>query len=310
MKKIFNKIFIILWLISIFFLNFSVSEAAKNDNLLDSLVDKESRGIQAGDSLEWLTQFIMTFWWWLQTLIYIVATIYFLIISIKLIFAEDSESELWNFKKWFIWISLWIIFTKIASIFINNLIINSESKPDLFKNWGFEWIKSIAYNLLENIITPFTNFLETWAAFIFILIAIYAFFKMITSNWDEEALKTGRNTVLYSVLWFILIKISAALVNAFYSSCGFISKIWKLCVEEELWIDKAPSLIINIINWMNSFIWIWVVLMIIYSWFKIIFSSWDEEKLNQWKKTFIYIVIWIFILIANYLILNFFIRIP
>jgi flagellar basal body-associated protein FliL len=46
--------------------------------------------------------------------------------------------------------------------------------------------------------------------------------------------------------------------------------------------------------------------MIIYTWAQIIFSNWEDEKIKTAKKSILYIIIWIVILIMNYFILTFF----
>jgi hypothetical protein len=56
---------------------------------------------------------------------------------------------------------------------------------------------------------------------------------------------------------------------------------------------------------MNGFIWLIVVILIIYAWFMVLTSVWDEEKLKKAKSIIMYIAIWLFILVANYLILTF-----
>jgi hypothetical protein len=50
-----------------------------------------------------------------------------------------------------------------------------------------------------------------------------------------------------------------------------------------------------------------VVLMILYAWFLVLTSWWDEEKYKKAKKIILYSWIWILILFASYLILTFFI---
>jgi multisubunit Na+/H+ antiporter MnhB subunit len=68
------------------------------------------------------------------------------------------------------------------------------------------------------------------------------------------------------------------------------------------------QLIIRVINWMNGFVAIIVLLMIIYAWAQILLSAWDEEKIKKWKQALIYIAIGLFVLAINFLILTFFLR--
>jgi hypothetical protein len=40
----------------------------------------------------------------------------------------------------------------------------------------------------------------TGASFIFIAVAIYAFYKIVTANGDEDAISKGKMTIFYGIL--------------------------------------------------------------------------------------------------------------
>jgi hypothetical protein len=46
--------------------------------------------------------------------------------------------------------------------------------------------------------------------------------------------------------------------------------------------------------------------LIVYTWAKILLSAWNEDTLKSSKSTLLYIAIWVWLLIMNYLILTFF----
>ncbi|MCH8518546.1 hypothetical protein LAT59_02185, partial [Candidatus Gracilibacteria bacterium] len=73
-------------------------------------------------------------------------------------------------------------------------------------------------------------------------------------------------------------------------------------------LSSGVQIIISIINWLKAFVAIVVVLMILYAGAQILLSAGDEEKLKKSKNSLVYIAIGIFILIANFLILTFFLR--
>ena len=227
----------------------------------------------------------------LKSIFFVIAWLYFLIITIKLIFAENTEEEIWKFKKWIIWISLWIMIMQIAYSFVSILYDND-----------------IEYNLAEKfvdwIISPLTTLLQTGAAFFFIAVAIFSFFRMVTANWDEEKIKSWKMSVFYSIVWFVIIKIASNIVDTIYwiYSCSATDT----CVRQEN-LSWAISVLAKVLNWANSFIWLIVVILIIYTGFQVIFSIWDEEVLKKAKKTILYIILWLILLFANYLILTFFI---
>ncbi len=237
-----------------------------------------------------------------KTIFYIIAWIYFLILVVRLIFSENTEEESWNFKKWIVWITMWIIVMQLSFYFINTLYARDI--------W---WV--LANNLTKNLINPLIKILETAASFFFILIAIYAFYSIITANWEEEKVKKWKMSIFYWLIWFIVIKLAKEIVNATYwkidcneNTILWIFQIsWNNCVtsSQVSWISE---IIIKVINWMNWFVGIIVILMIIYAWVQVLFSSGDEEKLWSAKKSIIYITIWIAILLLNYFILSFLIK--
>jgi Na+/proline symporter len=144
--------------------------------------------------------------------------------------------------------------------------------------------------------------------------AIIAFYQLITSNGNEETAKKWKMTIFYAIIWFVLIKVAKLIVEWVYWTLNCNNKLWGIlssntvnCVDkaEVTWFAKT---ILEIINWMNWFVWLVVVIMIIYAGVQVLTSAWDEEKMKKAKKSIIYIAIWLFILMANYLILTFFIK--
>ncbi|PZM81811.1 hypothetical protein DLH72_05095 [Candidatus Gracilibacteria bacterium] len=300
MKKILTKIFIA---IGLFLAFFSYSFAAKNQ-YLDAIKD-DKRDISPGANAYEFTLNIANS---LISIFFIIAIIYFFIIVIKLILSENSEEEAGNFKKGFIWISVGLIVMQLAKVFVNSMY--NTQKVELTR--GTDGLVKFAGDLLNNIIKPLTELLETGAAFLFVLIAIFAFYKLITSNGDDSSAKSGKMMIFYAIIGFIIIKVSATLIKAVYGECktGALGSIIRSgSCNHTANISGVGAIITNIINWLNSFIGIGVIIMVIYVGMQIIFSKGDEEKLTNGKKSIIYIVIGVGILIMNYLILTFFLNI-
>lgn len=229
----------------------------------------------------------------LKNLFFIIASIYFLILVIKLLFSSKTDEAVTNFKKWIIWISIWIIITQISYYFINVLFD---------KNINL----TLAKDFISVIINPLINLLKTAAGFFFIAIMIYSFYRIVTANWDEEKAKSWKMSVLYAAIWFIVIRIATALVNSIYWTISTHWYTWSTSVvSTNIW--WFTDIVVTVINWMNGFIWIIVVLMIIYAGFLTLTSVWDEEKIKKSKSIIIYIIIWLLVLVTNYLILTFFI---
>ena len=245
---------------------------------------------------EWLYNSIVRVARDLKNIVFIVSTLFFFVIIAKLVFTENTEEESEKFKKWIIWISLWIVVMQTAYAFATVLF-----------DW---WVDSDLWkNFVIKIIYPFVDLLLLATSFFFIAMMIYAFFKMVTANWSEDKVKSWRSTIIYAVVWFIVVTFAKKIVEATYwaISCSkWLVIPWGSCsVNADLsgWVE----IIVDVINWANTFVAILVIIMIIYSWMNILLSWWDEEKLKKWKHSLIYIAIWILILVINYLILTFFI---
>jgi hypothetical protein len=138
---------------------------------------------------------------------------------------------------------------------------------------------------------------------------------MVTANGDDGKVKEGRMSILYALIWFIVVKLSKEIVYATY---------WQIdCNERTIWwiiqvsgsncitdsnLSWVVAIIAKIINWINSFVWIVIIIMILYAGVQVLLSNWDEEKLKNAKNTIIYVAIWVAILALNYFIMSFFIK--
>jgi hypothetical protein len=275
------------------------SNAAANDKLQD--FNGNNQFIQATTGWEKaLYNTLIRFARDLKNLFYAIATLYFLIISLKLIFANNTEEELGNFKKWILWITVGLIIMQLAYAFTEILFDNGVSAQ-------------LGANLIENLVYPMIALIQTLAAIFFIAMAIYAFYRLVTANGNEEAIKSGKMTILYALIGFMIVRFTRAIVEAFYgriNTCVSYGKVVsvdnQLCNRVE--ISEWINIIITVINWLNGFVAIVVLIMIIYAWAQIMLSNGDEEKIKKGKQSIIYIAIWLAVLVMNFLILTFFLR--
>ena len=236
----------------------------------------------------------------LKTIFYILWWIYILIMVLRLLFMDNTEEEVGKFKKWVTWVTMWIILMQIVYSFITILYDKSI--------WENLW-----YDLIDKLINPLISLLETATSFFFLAIAIYAFFRIITADWDEEKIKTWKKSTIYAIVWFVIIKFARRLVEVTYWTLNPACKgsIWFNFISwnclQDAKISWFSSLVVTIINWVNSFIWIIMLVMIIYAGSLVLLSAWDEEKLKKAKSIILYVIIWVTVLVFNYLILTFFI---
>lgn len=269
------------------------NSTVKKNNHLKALQDSETDFTVDVWGKKWIYFTLIRIARDLKNVFFILAGLFFIIIVLKLLFSEKTEEEVWNFKKWIIWISIWIIITQIAFYFINILFDKDITV-------------GLADNFIDIIIYPFITLLETITGFAFIAMMIYSFFRMVTANWDEEAIKAWKMSILYALIWFVVVRITKGLVTAIYWKTNCWSLFQINCTNQAN-LEWIPNIIVKIINWANGFVWVFVIIMIIYAWFLTLTSGWDEDKLKKSKSIILYIIIWIFILFSNYLILTFFI---
>jgi len=229
----------------------------------------------------------------LRVIVFVILAIIWIILVIKLFFWNNTEEEAKKLKTWILWASIWIIVMQIA--FSTYYILYDK---DIWDN--------LSKNLYDGLIVNFINLLKYLAAFIFIAMMIYSFYRIITAWWDEEKAKKWKITVLQALAWFIVIKVSDILVrNTYEAWCRWWDNLfwWSYICQD---IKSNANIISNIINWLNSFIFIIVVILVVYAWFLIMISNGEQEKTNKAKKMIIYIALWLVLLFANYIILTFF----
>jgi len=237
----------------------------------------------------------------LKNFFYIVATIFFLIICLKLIFAGNTDEELGKFKKWILWITIGLIVMQIAYAFTLTVFD--------------QWVSArLGATIIENLVFPLIALIQTLASIFFIAMAIFAFYRLVTANGNDEAIKSWKMTILYALIWFLIVRFAQAIVEAFYGkiSCssfgsGYIIGTGEACLNT-VDVSQGANIIITVINWLNGFVAIAVMIMIIYAGAQIMLSGGDEEKIKKWKSSLLYIFIGIFVLAVNYLLLTFFLR--
>ncbi len=217
----------------------------------------------------------------IKNIFFVFATVFFLYIVLRLLLSDNTEEDTSKFKKWILWISIGIIVMQLAFSFVSVV----------YDGWLWEWL---AGSIVGSVLMPLITLLETIAAFFFIAMAIVAFYRLITSNGEEQAATDAKTTVINALLWYIVVRAARFLVEAVYVKSASIEA------------SGFSNLIVSIINWMNGFVAIVVILMILYTGAQVLLSWWEEEKLTNAKKSLIYIVIWVVLLLINFLILTFF----
>lgn len=77
------------------------------------------------------------------------------------------------------------------------------------------------------------------------------------------------------------------------------------------WIDDiekerpASEYIQDMVNYILTFLWIVAVIFIIYAWFNLLTSQWDDDKVSSSKKTIIYASLGLILIFLSYPIFTF-----
>lgn len=58
----------------------------------------------------------------------------------------------------------------------------------------------LAVRLLDNVVWPLVSLLQTLASFFFIAVAIFAFYRLVTANGNDEAISNGKKTIGYAII--------------------------------------------------------------------------------------------------------------
>ncbi len=237
----------------------------------------------------------------LAVVMFIVAIVVAFISVIKLLASNNGEED---FSKWvqtLVWSVAWLFLISIAYTVIKQF----ETK--VFNDTTISG--DTVYDLVINIVYPVLNFIRYIAATCFFLGAIFAFYRIITAAGDEEGFEQGKKIFIGSVIGFIIMMIAEPLVQIAYGwgNCGG-KKIFGIsteCSNRVFDADGVLGIVAKIIVFLNGFLAIVVMVMIIYAGFLVLTWAGDEEKNDKAKKTIMYAIIGIFILIFCYVIYQF-----
>lgn len=232
-----------------------------------------------------------------------IAVIFLIIGVIKLLFSSSDEENVKKWKSNIIWTSVGIFVMQIAFSVWNTLNLRTDSAV-IGSRLGWEfWI---------NIFSPIVNLLQMLAGFGFLFMAVWAFFMLVTAWGDEEKAKKSKNTILYAIIGFLLIKIPYAIVRSFYGRPGCENTSWSIinigtCDIKEVDLTTGIGIVWKLFTFFNTFLSVICVLLIVYAGWLVLISWGDEEKLKKAKNTILYIILGFILLVGSHAIFRFFI---
>jgi hypothetical protein len=237
----------------------------------------------------------------LAIVVFIIAVLVAFISVIRLLTSANSEEDFSKWTQTLAWSIAGIFLISIAYMVIRQLETRVLSSQTISGE--------TAYNAVIGIVYPLLNFMRYLAATLFFLTAIFAFYRIVWAGGNEEKFDEGRRIFITSVIGFIIMMIAEPLVRMAYGggNCGG-NKIFGVstdCTNRVFDASDVLWTVAKVIVFLNGFIAIVVIIMIIYAGFLVLTGAWDEEKNDKAKKTISYAVIWVIILILSYVLYRF-----
>lgn len=307
MKKLLSILFLFFSFIN---LGFVFSESRFDDDMLNSVSEVEAMEtwIVAGVWADSARDFVI---WIAQKALIPLMIIVWIIIAIiwwyKLMFSNKDDEQ----KKWmnfFIWWVVGIFLMVSAWYIVKTLVWDSwsSSGAEVMNFSNLNWVE-VAEKLYTTIAFPFIKllmFIIVWVLFIMLLINVMKF--LMAASWDVR--KQALNIITWNTIWIIFIIAAEEIVELVYWSKEKVlntnaTNIW--AIGEWVLTARNVSIAYNIIN---RFLWIVFLIMlviIIYQWYLLLVRPDREENIKSIRKTITYMLIWILIIGAWYLITNF-----
>lgn len=223
-----------------------------------------------------------------------IAIIYLVISVLRLLFSKGGEDDAKKWKSSIFGTTIGIVVMQSAFVFVTTLYDKNITgrTADVF---------------LDRIVYPFVTLMELLASFAFLFIAFLAFFKLVTAGGDDDKAKQAKRSIATGIAGFMLIKLPKAIVTSIYGSVKCENTlIFGVCKLEDPNLSGAVTVMTKVVNYINGFLGIVTVLLIIYAGWLVLTSGGDDEKLKKAKGTIKYIFVGLFLIVASYSLFNFF----
>lgn len=103
---------------------------------------------------------------------------------------------------------------------VNAWIFSDQWTIPYSSSWYEGWVNEIKDHLtniettktLSEYIQDIVKYLLTFISIVAVVYIIYAWFRVLTSNWSEDSLKKSRTTIVYVIIWIIIIWLAWSIV--------------------------------------------------------------------------------------------------
>jgi len=289
--------------------SFNVDKLWRFDSSIDRAIDPIRWNLDAAEPGSMI-------WWWdtirsfvfnkiinvITPIIIIVWILVWIIWAYRLFFSDSAE----EIKKWLQLIIYWVLW---IIIIISARYIWTVIFEDLFQSWDAIWINwvDLSVQLYEKIAFPFIKivlYLALWILFIVLAAKVFSF--ITKSDWSSQ--KKAWTMIARSTISMLIIIASKQIVEAIYGKQNEVMNesaqtLWE--IWSWLLADKNIPILYSVINrvmWLTSLV---ILVIILFQTFQILINP---DKADNWQKigkSIIYILIWVLIIWAWYLITNF-----
>jgi hypothetical protein len=118
--------------------------------------------------------------------------------------------------------------------------------------------------------------------------------------------------VIYAIVGFMLMKLPGPIITAIYgkpecTNTGTFVMDMTNCANSSPEIGASISIFGKIVEYINGFLGVVCVILIVYAGWLVISSGGEEEKLKKAKNIILYILIGIILLVGSHAVFRFFI---
>ena len=224
------------------------------------------------------------------------------------IITSNSEDQMKEWIRLVIFGILWIIIMMSASFLAEWLVWDGgiiKRQWDSAADSNPSWIE-LAQDLYEKLMFPFIKvalYLVVWALF-FIMAAKVITFVIST---EEAAKKKAWWIILRCAIWIFIVMWSKQIVEAvMWNQEDVLNRAAQRVDEQwnpplEFNSIQLISQIINWIMWLTMFV---IVVLIIIQGYRMFAKPDDPKNRERLKKTLLYVIIWVLVIWASYVISN------
>lgn len=227
----------------------------------------------------------------------------------KIMFSDKEDSMHEGIKFLIFWI-LWIIIMVSARFIATSLVWETGIITDQFANVSDEkqpnWIE-FASNLYETILYPFIKIALYFVVWILFFIMAGKVIGFVTAT-DDSSKQKAWGIIIWCVVWILIVMWSKQIVEAVMWKQDMVLQNQAQWVDEQgnpiLEFENVP-IIAQIINWVMWLTMFAILVLIVIQWYKIFTKPGDSKTMDSLKKTILYVLIWVAVIGAAYVISNF-----